>query len=491
MRSRKSRRWNFTGVGAMENKDVTEKKEKKEKIPRQAMPEQDPKERIRNFNEVPYGYTPELAVTEAKRCIQCKKPSCVAGCPVDVKIPEFIQLIVEGKFIEAAWKVKETNALPAVCGRVCPQEDQCEKVCVLGKKGEPVAIGRLERFVADYERETGNILIPEKAPPTGKRIAVVGAGPAGLTIAGDLIKMGHEVTIFEALHKAGGVLIYGIPEFRLPKAIVDAEVNYLEKLGVKIVTNAAIGRLKTVDDLFAEGFHAVFLGVGAGAPVFMNIPGENLSGIYSANEYLTRSNLMKAYLFPEYDTPIVKGKNVAVIGGGNVAMDAVRTALRLGAENAYIIYRRTEVEMPARIEEVHHAKEEGVQFKLLHAPVEYIGDENGWVKQMKCIRMELGEPDESGRRSPIPIKGSEFLIDVDTVVVAIGTMANPVIQATTPGLEVNRRGYIITKGETGETTREGVYAGGDIVTGSATVILAMGAGRKAAQAIHEYVMKKG
>lgn len=474
----------------MENKEKTEKKEKKEKVPRQAMPEQDPKERIHNFDEVPFGYTKELAMAEASRCIQCKKPSCVAGCPVDVKIPEFIKLIAEGHFIEAAWKLKETNALPAVCGRVCPQEDQCEKLCILAKKGDPVAVGRLERFAADFERESGNIVIPEVAPPTGKRIAVVGAGPAGLTIAGDLVKLGHDVTIFEALHKSGGVLIYGIPEFRLPKAIVDAEVNYLEKLGAKIVTNAAIGRLKTVDDLFAEGFHAVFLGVGAGAPVFMNIPGENLSGIYSANEYLTRSNLMKAYRFPEYDTPIVRGKNVAVIGGGNVAMDSVRTALRLGADNAYIIYRRSEVELPARKEEVHHAHEEGVQFKILHNPVEYIGDENGWVKQIKCIRMELGEPDASGRRRPIPIKGSEFTIDVDTVVVAIGTEANPVIPKTTPGLDVNKWGYIVTKGETGETSREGVYAGGDIVTGSATVILAMGAGRQAANAIDAYVRSK-
>jgi glutamate synthase (NADPH/NADH) small chain len=474
----------------MEDKESTEKKEKKGKVPRQDMPEQDPKQRIHNFNEVPVGYTKELAMAEASRCIQCKKPSCVAGCPVDVKIPEFIKLIAEGHFIEAAWKLKETNALPAVCGRVCPQEDQCEKLCVLGKKGEPVAVGRLERFAADFERESGNIVIPEIAPPTGKKIAVVGAGPAGLTIAGDLVKLGHDVTIFEALHKSGGVLIYGIPEFRLPKAIVDAEVNYLEKLGAKIVTNAAIGRLKTVDDLFAEGFHAVFLGVGAGAPVFMNIPGENLSGIYSANEYLTRSNLMKAYLFPEYDTPIVRGKNVAVIGGGNVAMDSVRTALRLGADNAYIIYRRSEVELPARKEEVHHAHEEGVQFKILHNPVEYIGDENGWVKQIKCLRMELGEPDASGRRRPIPIKGSEFTIDVDTVVVAIGTEANPVIPKTTPGLDVNKWGYIMTKGETGETSREGVYAGGDIVTGSATVILAMGAGRQAANAIDAYVRSK-
>jgi len=487
---RKGRPCNSIGVNVMENKEKTEKKEKKEKVPRQAMPEQDPKKRIRNFKEVPYGYNAELALKEASRCIQCKKPTCVEGCPVDVAIPEFLKLIAEGHFIEAAWKLKETNALPAVCGRVCPQEDQCEKLCVLGKKGEPVAVGRLERFAADFEIESGNIIIPKVAPPTGKRVAIVGAGPAGLTIAGDLVKVGHDVTIFEALHKSGGVLIYGIPEFRLPKAIVDAEVNYLEKLGVKIVLNAAIGRLKTVDDLFAEGFHAVFLGVGAGAPVFMNIPGENLSGIYSANEYLTRSNLMKAYLFPEYDTPIVKGKNVAVIGGGNVAMDSVRTALRLGAENAYIIYRRSEVELPARKEEVHHAHEEGVQFKILHNPVEYIGDENGWVKQIKCIRMELGEPDDSGRRRPIPIKGSEFTIDVDTVVVAIGTEANPVIPRTTPGLEVNKWGYIITKGETGETSREGIYAGGDIVTGSATVILAMGAGRQAAGAIDAYVRAK-
>jgi glutamate synthase (NADPH/NADH) small chain len=472
----------------MENKEEkVEKKEKKEKIPRQPMPEQDPKARIGNFEEVPVGYSAETAMLEAKRCIQCKKPGCVPGCPVDVDIPGFIKLIAEGKFIEAAWKLKETNALPAVCGRVCPQEDQCEKVCILGKKGDPVAVGRLERFAADYERAAGKIEIPKVAAPTGKKIAIVGAGPAGLTIAGDLVKVGHDVTVFEALHKAGGVLIYGIPEFRLPKAIVDAEVDYLEKLGVKIVFNAAIGRLKTVDDLFAEGFNAVFLGVGAGAPVFMNIPGENLSGIYSANEYLTRSNLMKAYLFPNYDTPIVKGRNVAVIGGGNVAMDSVRTALRLGADNAYIIYRRSKKEMPARIEEVHHAEEEGVQFNFLTNPIEYIGDENGWVKQMVCNRMELGEPDDSGRRRPIVIKGSEFTIDVDTVVVAIGTTANPVIPRTTPGLDVNKWGYIVTKDGAGETTRKGVYAGGDIVTGSATVILAMGAGRQAAKAIDEYV----
>ncbi len=468
--------------------DKEEKKEKKEKIPRQKMPEQDPKVRVRNFDEVPLGYSPETAMLEAKRCIMCKKPGCVAGCPVDIDIPAFIKLIAEGDFMGAARKLKETNVLPAVCGRVCPQEDQCEKVCILGKKGDPVAIGRLERFAADYERQSGQISIPGKVPSTGKRIAVVGAGPAGLTIAGDLVKMGHDVTIFEALHKSGGVLIYGIPEFRLPKAIVDAEVDYMQKLGVKVVTNFPVGRLKTVDDLFAEGFHAVFLGVGAGAPVFMNIPGENFSGIYSANEYLTRSNLMKAYAFPEYDTPIAIGRNVCVIGGGNVAMDSVRTALRLGAENAYIVYRRTEKEMPARIEEVHHAQEEGVQFKLLTNPIEYLGTERGWVKGMVCQQMELGEPDESGRRRPVPMKGSEFVIECDTVVVAIGTMANPVLQATTPGLNVNKWGYIVINEETGETSRKGVYAGGDIVTGSATVILAMGAGRKAASAIHNYVM---
>jgi glutamate synthase (NADPH/NADH) small chain len=467
-----------------------EDKKKKIKIPRQSMREQDPQVRSKNFDEVPLGYTEEEAILEASRCLHCKKPFCVAGCPVDIDIPGFIRLISEKDFIGAARKIKETNSLPAVCGRVCPQENQCEEVCVLGKKGDPVAIGRLERFVADYERTAGDILIPEISLKTGKRIAVVGSGPAGLTIAGDLVKFGHDVTIFEGLHKAGGVLIYGIPEFRLPKDIVDAEVEYLEKLGAKIVTNAVVGRGKTVDDLLEEGYDAVFLGVGAGAPVFMNIPGENLSGIYSANEYLTRSNLMKAYRFPEYDTPIARGKNVGVIGGGNVTMDSARTALRLGAENVYVIYRRTEVEMPARIEEVHHAKEEGVQFKLLTNPVEYIGDENGWVKGAKCIRMELGEPDDSGRRRPVPIKDSEFVIDVDMVVVAIGTMANPVIPVTTPGLETNRRGYIVTKDETGETSREGIYAGGDIVTGSATVILAMGAAKKAARAIDEYLKNK-
>lgn len=470
--------------------ETKETKPKKEKVPRQKMPEQDPQKRIHNFEEVPLGYSEETAIIEAKRCIQCKKPGCVAGCPVDVKIPEFVKEIAEGRFIEAALKLKETNGLPAVCGRVCPQEDQCEKECILGKKGEPVAIGRLERFAADYERRAGKISIPPAVKSNGRKVAVAGAGPSGLTIAGDLVKLGYEVTIYEALHKAGGVLVYGIPEFRLPKAIVEAEVEYLRKLGVKIETNFVIGRTKTIDELFAEGFHAVFIGVGAGAPVFMNIPGENLMGIYSANEYLTRSNLMKAYLFPEYETPIVRGKRVAVVGGGNVAMDSVRTALRLGAEKAMIVYRRTEVEMPARKEEVHHAQEEGVEFLMLHNPVEYIGNEAGWVTGMKCIRMELGEPDASGRRSPVPIKGSEFIIDVDTVVVAVGTMANPIVPATTPNLEINKKGYIITKDESGLTSREGIYAGGDIVTGSATVILAMGAGRKAANAIHEYLSQK-
>lgn len=459
----------------------------KVKIPRQPMPEQEPAVRRHNFQEVPLGYDEETAKREASRCIQCKKPGCITGCPVEVDIPRFIHHLAQGEFLEAAYVIKETNSLPAVCGRVCPQEDQCEKTCILGKKGESVAIGRLERFAADYERRAGNMQRPPIAPPTGKKVAVIGSGPSGLTIAGDLVKMGYEVTIFEALHKAGGVLVYGIPEFRLPKAIVEAEVEYLRGLGVKIELNAVIGRLKTVDDLFSAGYAAVYIAVGAGAPVFMNIPGENLLGIYSANEYLTRSNLMKAYLFPDYDTPIVKGKNVAVIGGGNVAMDSVRTALRLGAEHAYIVYRRGREEMPARKEEIHHAEEEGVQFMFLTNPVGYKGNTDGWVTEMICQRMELGEPDASGRRSPISIPGSEFTIAVDTVVVAIGTQANPIVPMTTPGLETNKRGYIITMGEDGKTTRTGVYAGGDIVTGSATVILAMGAGKKAARAIHQYL----
>ncbi|RLA99284.1 MAG: glutamate synthase (NADPH), homotetrameric, partial [Deltaproteobacteria bacterium] len=413
------------------------------KIQRQPMPEQDPRVRARNFDEVPYGYTAELAKKEALRCLNCPKPFCVEGCPVEIDIPAFINLIAGGDFVGAAKKIKEKNALPAICGRVCPQEIQCEQRCVRGKKGEPVAIGRLERFAADYERSQGEVEIPETAKPTGKKVAIVGSGPAGLTVAGDLVKLGHDVTIFEALHKPGGVLVYGIPEFRLPKDIVASEIDYLKRMGVKIETSFVIGKTSTIDELFEEGFDAVFLGVGAGLPVFMGIPGENLNGVYSANEYLTRANLMKAYLFPEYDTPIVKGKNVAVIGGGNVAMDSARTALRLGADNVYLVYRRSEKEMPARLEEIHHAKEEGINFQLLTNPKRYIGDDKGWVVGMECLRMELGEPDDSGRRRPVPIEGSEFVLDVDTVVVAIGTRANPLVKSTTPGLELNKRGYIV------------------------------------------------
>ncbi len=465
-----------------------EVKGKKEKVPRQEMPEQKPEDRVGNFDEVPFGYPPELARLEAGRCLQCKKPKCIDGCPVEIDIPAFIQLIWEEDYIGAAKKLKEMNSLPAICGRVCPQEDQCEKVCILGKKDEPVAVGRLERFAADWERAQGEVEIPPKDPPTGKRVAVVGSGPGGLTVAGDLIKKGHEVTIFEALHKTGGVLVYGIPEFRLPKAIVQAEVDYLAKLGVEIKVDYVIGRIKTIDELFEEGYDAVFLGLGAGLPLFMNIPGENFCGIYSANEYLTRSNLMKAYLFPEYDTPIARGKNVAVLGAGNVSMDSARTALRLGAEKVRIVYRRSRVEMPARIEEIERAEEEGVEFHLLTTPTRFFGDDNGWVTGMECIRMELGEPDESGRRRPIPIKGSESAMDCDLVVVAIGAGANPLLPTTTPGLELNKRGYIVADQETGKTAKKGVWAGGDIVTGSATVILAMGAGRQAANSIHEYLM---
>lgn len=461
--------------------------EKKQKTPRQPMPEQEPLVRARNFDEVPFGYSPETAMLEASRCLQCKKPKCVEGCPVNVKIPEFIAFIVEGDFGAAARKLKETNALPAVCGRVCPQESQCESKCVLGKKGEPVAIGRLERFAADYERNHGKVSKPKMAPPTGKKVAIVGSGPAGLTCAGDLIKLGHEVTVFEALHKTGGVLAYGIPEFRLPKAIVQAEVDYLQSLGVKVVVDYVVGMLDTVDELLEE-FDAVFIGTGAGLPIFMHIPGENLNGVYSANEYLTRSNLMKAYLFPEYDTPIIKGKKVAVFGGGNVAMDSSRTALRLGAEKSYIVYRRSRAEMPARDEEIHHAEQEGVELKLLANPVRIVGNDAGWVSGVECIRMELGEPDESGRRRPVPIEGSEFILEVDTVVVAIGNGPNPLVPNTTPGLELTRRGNIQADEESGQTSRKGVFAGGDIVTGAATVIMAMGAGKKAAVAMHEYLM---
>ena len=466
-----------------------EERQRRMNIPRQHMLEQEPVARGRNFREVNYGYTPELAQTEAQRCIRCAKPKCVDGCPVHVKIPEFIACIAEGKFLAAGRILHEDNALPAVCGRVCPQEEQCEQVCVLAKKGQSVAIGHLERFAADYERERGEIELPQLPPPTEKRIAVVGAGPSGLTIAGDLVKKGHDVTIFEALHLPGGVLVYGIPEFRLPKAIVYAEVDYLQKLGVKIETNVVVGKTYTIDELFAQGFQAVYIANGAGLPKFMNIPGENLNGVYSANEYLTRSNLMKAYDFPRQDTPIARGKNVAVFGGGNVAMDSVRTALRLGAANAYLIYRRSEVEMPARKEELQHAKEEGIRFHLLTNPTRILGDERGRVNAVECLKMGLGEPDDSGRRRPVPLAGSEFTLEVDTVVVAIGTGANPLISQTTPDLKLNKWGYLVVDETTGVTSKPGVFAGGDIVRGSATVILAMGDGRQAAVAIHAYVMQ--
>ncbi len=460
---------------------------KKLRPPRQKMPEQAPAERAKNFLEVPYGYTPELAELEASRCLQCKKPTCVKGCPVAVDIPGFIKKVVEGDYLGAARVIKSTNSLPAVCGRVCPQEEQCERLCVLAKKGESVAVGRLERFAADYEREHGDGALPGKAPATGKRVAVVGSGPAGLTCAGDLVKLGHGVTVFEALHKAGGVLVYGIPEFRLPKAVVQAEVEYLKRLGVKVELNQPIGRSETIDELLAGEFDAVFVGTGAGLPYFLGLDGENLNAVYSANEYLTRSNLMKAYLFPEYRTPIIRGRRVAVIGGGNVAMDSARTALRLGAENVYVVYRRSRTEMPARDEEIHHAEEEGIDFRLLTNPVRILGDGKGWVKGMECLRMELGEPDDSGRRRPVPIDGSEFVMDVDVVVVAVGNGPNPLIPQTTPGLETGKWGNISADEETGRTSKDGVFAGGDVVTGAATVILAMGAGRRAAVAIDDYL----
>ncbi len=462
----------------------------KEIKPRQKMPERPPEERIKDFFEVPLGYTEEQAVLEAERCLQCKKPKCVEGCPVNVDIPGFIALVKERKFLEAARKIKETNSLPAVCGRVCPQETQCEERCVLGKKGEPVAIGKLERFVADYERKVG-VDIPPLPPKKGKKVAIVGSGPAGLTCAGDLAKMGYDVTIFEALHEPGGVLIYGIPEFRLPKEIVRQEIEYLKRLGVEIKVDYVIGKVKTIKDLFDEGYEAIFLGLGAGLPVFLGIPGENLCGVYSANEYLTRVNLMRAYQFPEYDTPILKGDRVVVVGGGNVAMDAARTALRLGSKEVVVIYRRTKKEMPARVEEVEHAEEEGIKFMFLHNPIEFIGDDKGWLKAVKVQEMRLGEPDESGRRRPIPIEGSEKIVECNIAVIAIGTRANPLLLSATPGLELNERGYIkVFEEEKLNTSIPGVYAGGDIVTGAATVILAMGAGKKAAKAIDEYLSSK-
>lgn len=450
--------------------------------------EQEPKVRATNFEEVCLGYNEEEAVTEAQRCLNCKNPMCVKGCPVNINIPGFISHLKEKDFEGAAKEIAKYSALPAVCGRVCPQETQCEGKCVLGNKGDAVSIGKLERFTADWSREH-KIDLATKAEPKGKKVAVIGAGPAGLTCAGDLAKKGYDVTIFEALHKAGGVLSYGIPEFRLPKnEVVMSEVENIKKLGVKIETNVIIGKTVSIDQLLEdEGFDAVFIGSGAGLPKFMNIPGETAMGVVSANEYLTRVNLMRAF-DEEYDTPVRTGKKVAVIGGGNVAMDAVRTALRLGAE-AHIVYRRSEAELPARVEEIHHAKEEGVIFDTLTNPVEILVDENGWVSGMKCVKMELGEPDESGRRRPVEIPNSEFVMDVDMVVMSLGTSPNPLISSTTPGLDINKRKCIVAEEETGLTSKTGVYAGGDAVTGAATVILAMGAGKNAAAAIDEYLSK--
>lgn len=455
---------------------------------RQAMPEQPAAERIKNFQEVALGYGEETAKIEAGRCLQCKTAPCRNGCPVEVDIPAFIKLIREGKFAEAALKIKEKNSLPAVCGRVCPQEVQCESLCVLGKKGSPVAIGRLERFCADFEREQ-KTTAPAAVKRTGDKVAIVGSGPAGLTAAGDLALAGYQVTVFEALHKPAGVLVYGIPEFRLPKSIVAAEVEYIKNLGVELLTNVVVGKTITVDELFEQGYKAVFIGSGAGSPQFLRIPGENLNGVYSANEFLTRTNLMKAYDFPHQQTPIGLGKRVAVVGGGNVAMDSARTALRLGAEKVSLVYRRSEKEMPARHEEVEHAKEEGIDFNMLTNPVKVIGNEEGWVAGLECVKMELGEPDASGRRSPVEIAGSNFILPVETVVIAIGNTPNPLIPHTTPGLEISRKGTINVD-EEGKTAREGVYAGGDIVTGAATVISAMGAGKRAAKAIHEYLSNR-
>jgi glutamate synthase (NADPH/NADH) small chain len=450
------------------------------------MREQPPEERIRNFKEVPFGYTPDDAVNEALRCLQCKKPLCITGCPVEIDIQGFIALIVQKKFKEGISKIKEKNILPAICGRVCPQEEQCEKQCIVGKKNEPVAIGRLERFLADWERDNGEIEIPSLPESTGKKVAIVGAGPAGITASADLAKLGHKVDMFEALHQPGGVLVYGIPEFRLPKEIVFKEIDYLRKLGVSVHTDTVIGMIKSIDEL-QESYDAVFLGTGAGLPWFLKVPGENLNGIYSANEYLTRANLMKAYLFPKYKTPIIRGKRVATVGGGNVAMDCARTALRLGAKESILIYRRAREQMPARAEEIHHAEQEGIIFHLLSNPAAFYGDKNGWVREAECIKMELGEPDESGRRRPVPIEGANFKIPIDVVIIAIGNSPNPLISSTTRDIEVTKWGTIITDPVTGKTSKRGVFAGGDVATGAATVILAMGAGKVAARGIHDYL----
>jgi len=466
---------------------MSEPKKVRAKV-RTAMPEQDPAVRRRNFEEVPFGYTPELAIAEAERCIQCKNAKCMEGCPVQIAIPDFIALIARGDFLGAAKKLKETNSLPAICGRVCPQEDQCEKLCIWQKKGIPVAIGNLERFAADYERRSGQVELPAKKPPNGKRVAVVGSGPAGLTVAGELVKWGFDVTVFEALHEPGGVLVYGIPEFRLPKEIVRAEIDYLIKLGVKLEKNFVVGRTATIDELLSEeGFDAVFVGSGAGLPSFMNIPGENSIGVYSANEYLTRSNLMKAYQ-EDAKTPILRGKRVVTVGGGNVAMDSARTALRLGAEESVIVYRRGREEMPARAAEIHHAEEEGIVFQLLCNPVEVLADDRGFVRGLRCVRMELGEPDASGRRRPVVVPGSEYELDCQVVIVAIGNRPNPLIQDTTPDISVSKWGTIVAGDVDGRTSKPRVYAGGDVVTGAATVILAMGAGKSAVRSIIEDVL---
>ncbi len=471
---------------------INKKEPKKEKIPRVAMPEQDPAKRSNNFNEVTLGYSEKDALREASRCIQCKDPRCIKGCPVEIDIKSFIGLIQEKKFDEALEKIREKNGLPAICGRVCPQEDQCEKECILGIKGEPVAIGRLERYAADREmkhiaegiKECAWSKVTKKC--TKEKVAVIGSGPAGLTCAAELAKLGYRVTIFEALHKPGGVLVYGVPEFRLPKEIVRKEIDYIKSLGIKIEVNMVIGKILNLEDLFNKGFKAIFISTGAGLPYFMDIPGENLNGVYSANEYLTRSNLMKAYKFPECDTPIVKGLRVAVVGGGNVALDSARMAKRLGAENVYLIYRRSEKEMPARDEEIEHAREEGIEFKLLAKPVEILG-KDGWVNKIWCIKMKLGEPDQSGRRRPLPVEGSEFDMEVDIVIMAIGQGPNPLLTSTIPGLELTKWGNIKADPATGKTNIKGVLAGGDIVTGAATVILAMGAGKNAAKTIDEYI----
>ncbi len=473
----------------MEKKELTNKE--RLAIPPQKMPEQTPAERVRNVNEVPYGFTEDMAVAEAERCLQCKNAPCVKGCPVEVNIPTFIKFITERKFREAVNAIKVTNVLPAVCGRVCPQEEQCQKPCTVGKSlksvDKAVQIGKLERYVADWEMAQQAAETPVIKPDTGKKIAIIGCGPAGITVAADCRREGHTVTIFEALHKPGGVLAYGIPEFRLPKKIVGREVDSLVRMGVELRTNMVIGKIYTIDELMENGYDAAFVGTGAGLPVFLNIPGENLNGVYSANEYLTRANLMQAYSFPNTSTPIARSKNVAVFGGGNVAMDSARTALRLGAQNVYLVYRRSRDEMPARKEEVHHAEEEGVKMNYLQNPVRFIGDDRGWVTGVECLRMELGEPDDSGRRRPIPVKGSEFVIPVDACIVAIGNASNPLIPHTSPDIKVTKWGNIIADEETLKTSKKGVFAGGDIVLGAATVILAMGQGRKAARAINEYL----